>query len=136
MQTVQQQVTPVTVAKKGTEVFAAGKTSFLVFKHNKYFIVPTEDIAYFYVKYQTSTIVCFDKQEYFLNYSLENVQGLLTDKQFFRVNRQYLVSFRAVKEVEHYFARKLLVNLIVPVKQKLLVSREKLSGFLRWLDNR
>jgi DNA-binding LytR/AlgR family response regulator len=136
MQTVKQQVAPVTVAKKGTDAFAPGKTSFLVFNHNKYFIVPTENIAYFYVKHENSIIVCFDKQEYFLNYSLENIQSLLTDKQFFRVNRQYLVSFRAVKEVEHYFARKLLVNLVVPAREKLLVSREKLSGFLRWLDNR
>jgi DNA-binding LytR/AlgR family response regulator len=136
MQPVQQQVTPVTVAKKGTDAVAPGKTSFLVFKHNKYFIVPTENIAYFYVKFETSTIVCFDKQEYLLNYSLENIQSLLTDKHFFRVNRQYLVSFRAVKEVERYFARKLLVNLVVPARDKLLVSKEKLSGFLRWLDNR
>jgi DNA-binding LytR/AlgR family response regulator len=136
MHTVKQQVTPVAVAKKGTDAITPGKTSFLVFNHNKYFIVPTENIAYFYVKHETSIIVCFDKQEYFLNYSLENIQSLLTDKQFFRVNRQYLVSFHAVKEVEHYFARKLLVNLVVPAREKLLVSREKLSGFLHWLDNR
>ncbi|HSZ33534.1 MAG TPA: LytTR family transcriptional regulator DNA-binding domain-containing protein, partial [Puia sp.] len=71
-----------------------------------------------------------------LNNSLDNIQALLNEKMFFRVNRQYLVSFNAVKEVEHYFARKLLVNLVVPVIEKILVSREKLSSFLHWLDNR
>jgi two-component system, LytTR family, response regulator LytT len=60
----------------------------------------------------------------------------LPDTQFFRVSRQYLISFNAVKEVEHYFARKLLVNLVVPVQDKLLVSKEKVSSFLDWLDNR
>ena len=114
----------------------AGKTSFLVFKHNKYFTVPTNNIALFYVKYESSMILCFDQQEYCVHYSLEQIQHLLTDKLFFRLNRQYLISFHAVKEVEHYFARKLLVKLAIPVADKLLVSKEKVSPFLQWLENR
>ncbi len=113
-----------------------GKNSFLVFKHNKYVTVPTENIAFFYVKYESSTIMCFDGQEFFLNHSLDQIQNLLSDKQFFRLNRQYLINFNAVKEVEHYFARKLLVHLTVPVTDKLLVTKEKVTGFLHWLDNR
>ena len=136
MQTLQQQVNGITSASNGIGSVATGKSSFLVFKHNKYFIVPTENIAFFYVKHETSTMVCFDRQEYFLNFSLENIQTLLSDRQFFRLNRQYLVSFNAVKEVEHYFARKLLVNLVIPTPDKLVVSKEKLSSFLYWLDNR
>jgi len=41
----------------------AGKKSFLVFKNNKYIIVPTDSIAFFYVKNEYSIIVCFDRQE-------------------------------------------------------------------------
>jgi two-component system response regulator LytT len=117
-------------------VSRAGKKIFLVFSRNKYFTVPTNTIAFFYVKNEYSIIVCFDRQEYFVNYSLEQIQNLLPDLQFFRLNRQYLINFNAVKEVEHYFARKLLVQLIVPVAEKLLVSKEKARGFLRWLENR
>ena len=117
-------------------VAPVGKKSFLVFKNNKYINVLTENIAFFYVKYESSIIMCFDRQEYFVNYSLEQIQSLLTEKQFFRLNRQYLINFDAVKEVEHYFARKLLVNLVIPAKEKLLVSKEKVSIFLHWLDNR
>ena len=113
-----------------------GKKSFLVFKQNKYMTVPTENIAFFYVKYESPVIMCFDRKEYFVNYSLEQIQHLLLTLQFFRLNRQYLVNFNAVKEVEHYFARKLLVNLILPTTEKLLVSKEKASCFLNWLENR
>lgn len=81
-------------------------------------------------------IMCFDKQEYFLNYSLDQIQSFLPEQQFYRLNRQYLINFNAIKEVEHYFARKLLVNPVMPVKDKLLVSKEKVTEFLRWLDNR
>jgi DNA-binding LytR/AlgR family response regulator len=114
----------------------AGKKSFLVFKNNKYINVPTENIAFFYIKYESPMITCFDKQEYFVNYSLDQVQNLLPAKQFYRLNRQYLVNFHAVKEVEHYFARKLLVNPVIPTRDKLIVAKEKVTDFLHWLDNR
>jgi two-component system, LytTR family, response regulator LytT len=136
MRTLQHQMNGTTVVPDGIGSFTTGKSSFLVFKHNKYFIVPTENIAFFYLKHETSMIVCFDRKEYVLNYSLENIQSLLSDKQFFRLNRQYLVNFKAVKEVEHFFARKLLVNLVIPAMDRLIVSKEKLSSFLHWLDNR
>jgi two-component system response regulator LytT len=113
-----------------------GKKSFLVFRNNKYTNVLTENIAFFYVKYESSIIMSFDRQEYFVNHSLEQLQSLLTEKQFFRISRQYLINFNAVKEVEHYFARKLLVHLTIPAKDKLLISKEKVSSFLHWLDNR
>jgi len=113
-----------------------GKKNFLVFKNNKYVNVLTENIAFFYIKYESSVIMCFDKQEYFVKHSLEQIQHDLPEKQFFRINRQYLINFNAVKEVEHYFARKLLVNPVFPIKEKLLVSKEKVSEFLNWLDDR
>jgi DNA-binding LytR/AlgR family response regulator len=115
---------------------SAGKKSFLVFRNNKYVTVPTENIAFFYIKYESAMIMCLDRQEYFVNYSLEQIQNLLPEKQFYRLNRQYLINFNAVREVEHYFARKLLVNPVVPVKDKLIVSKEKVTEFLLWLDNR
>ena len=113
-----------------------GKKSFLVYKNNKYINVLTENIAFFYIKYESAVIMCFDKQEYFVNYSLEQIQHLLPEKQFYRLNRQYLINFYAVKEVEHYFARKLLVNPVIPTRDKLIVSKEKVTEFLHWLDNR
>src|SRR5215204_1939546 len=39
----------------------SGKKSFLVFKSNKYINVLTENIAFFYVKYESPVIMCFNK---------------------------------------------------------------------------
>ena len=125
-----------TEANSGDSFSRIGKRSFLVFKYNKYMTVPTENIAYFYIKYSASILVCFDKQEYAVNYSLDRIQELLSGQQFYRLNRQYLINFAAVKEVEHYFARKLLVNLAIPIKERLVVSKEKARSFMNWLENR
>ncbi len=112
------------------------KKSFLVFKHNKYFTVPVEKIAFFHIKFDNAVITGLDGKEYPANYSLDQIQQLVTDKQFFRVNRQYLLNFTAIKEVEHYFARKLLINLTFPTIERLLVPKEKVRAFLAWMENR
>lgn len=113
-----------------------GKKSFLVFKNNKYTTVQTDLIAFIYIKHDASTIMTFQQQEYSITQSLDQVQALLSSKQFFRLNRQYLINFSAVKEVEHYFARKLLVKLVIPSPEKLLIGKEKTSAFLNWLESR
>ncbi|CAM3979768.1 two component transcriptional regulator, LytTR family [Pedobacter westerhofensis] len=113
-----------------------GKKSFLVFKHNKYVIVPTESIAYFYIKNEIPTIVNFHQEEFGISSPLDEVHQLLSTKQFFRLNRQYLISFKSVLEVEHYFARKLFVKLLIPTAEKLLVAKDKVTAFLSWLEDR
>lgn len=113
-----------------------GKKSFLVFKNSKYLIIPTETIAFFYIRNETPTITNFDGEEYSITQSLDEVSHLLPVKQFFRLNRQYLINFKAVKEVEHYFARKLLVRLTIAAPDKLLVGKDKVTAFLSWLENR
>jgi two-component system response regulator LytT len=90
------------------------KKSFLVFKNNKYTTIATANIAYFYIRNEIATMVTFDGQEYSISQSLDEVHKLLAEKQFFRLNRQYLINFSAVNEVEHYFSRKLLVKLLLP----------------------
>jgi two-component system response regulator LytT len=113
-----------------------GKKSFLVFKNNKYITIATNNIAFFYIRNELSTIMSFDQQEYTVNQSLDQISSQLSPEQFFRLNRQYIVNFSAIKEVEHYFMRKLFVKLTIPTPDKLLINKEKSPAFLSWLENR
>lgn len=112
------------------------KTRFLVFKHQKYTTVHTDNIAFFYIRNNAVSLVCFDKQVYSLNKSLDQITAAVSPEQFFRVNRQYLVNFNAIKEVELYFMRKLYVKLVVEAPDKLLITKEKTTGFLSWMEDR
>jgi len=114
----------------------AGKTSFLVFKNQKYTTVHTDNIAFFYIRNDATSIMCFDKQEYAVSQSLDQITGSVSSTQFFRVNRQYLVNFKAIKEVEHYFLRKLYVKLVIETPEKLLINKEKSTAFLSWMEDR
>lgn len=113
-----------------------GKKSFLVFRQNKYVTVKTEQIAFFYIHHETTCIRTFDQQEYTIPQPLEEVQAMVPASQFYRLNRQYLINFDAIKEVEHYFSRKLFIRLAIPTPEKLLIGKEKVSHFLGWLENR
>jgi two-component system response regulator LytT len=119
--------------KLGTD---EGKKSFLVFKNNKYVTVQTDAVAFFYFKYDAAHIMTFKGENYPLTQSLDQVQAMLPTKQFYRVNRQYLINFSAIKEVEHYSARKLLVKLVVATPEELLIRKEKTTEFLEWLEER
>lgn len=114
----------------------AGKTSFLVFHQQKYITIPTEHIAYFYVQHNATCIMCFDQREYVINLSLDQVALQVAKLQFFRVNRQYLVNFKAIKQVEPFFMRKLFVKLVFDTKEKILVNKEKAPKLLAWMENR
>jgi len=114
----------------------AGKTSFLVFKNQKYTTVHTDNIAFFYIRNDATSMMCFDQQEYAVSQSLDQITAAVSPKQFFRVNRQYLVNFKAIKEVEHYFLRKLYVKLVIETPEKLLINKEKSTAFLSWMEER
>lgn len=112
------------------------KQSFLVFKNPKYSTVSTDNIAFFYIRNNSVSMVCFDKQEYTLSQSLDQVTGSVSPDQFFRVNRQYLINFKAIKEAELYFMRKLHIRLVIETPEKLLINKEKSPFFLSWMENR
>ena len=113
-----------------------GKSSFLIFKDQKYKTVPVESIAFFFIRHDITWIMCFDKQQYSLNQSLDQITASVSPRQFFRVNRQYLINFDAIKEVEPYFLRKLHVRLTLETPDKLLINKEKSPSFLNWMEDR
>lgn len=115
---------------------STGKSNFLVFKNQKYTTIPTEDIAYFYIHNEITHLVTFGKEQFSLSQPLGQVAEQVSDKQFFRVNRQYLVNFKAIKEMEHYFQRKILVKLTIETPEKLLINKEKTHSFFTWLEDR
>lgn len=115
---------------------SASKSNFLVFKNQKYTTIQTENIAYFYIHNEITHLVTFDKEQFQLSQSLGQVAEQVSEKQFFRINRQYLINFKAIKEMEHYFQRKILVKLTIETPEKLLINKEKTHSFFTWLEDR
>lgn len=122
--------------QKITQPQTTAKSSFLVFKNQKYTTIPTENIAYFFIHNEITHLMTFDKQQFQLTQTLGQVSEQVSQKQFFRVNRQYIINFSAIKEMEHYFQRKILVKLTVETPEQLLINKEKSHSFFIWLEDR
>ena len=114
----------------------AYKTAFLVSYKDKMIPISTSDIACIYIANEAARIITFSNQKFGLDYSLDEIENMLDPKLFYRVNRQYILYFKAITEVEHYFMRKLAVKVVVVVPETIVVSKAKASDFLRWMENR
>lgn len=106
--------------------------SLLVHFKEKILPVKLEDTALFYLESELVHLVTFDQKIYFPGKSLEELESL-AGEAFFRASRQVLVNRKAVVDVSNHLARKLLLNLKVPVSRPVTVSREKIPDFLVWL---
>ncbi|HWB28022.1 MAG TPA: LytTR family DNA-binding domain-containing protein [Chitinophagaceae bacterium] len=109
------------------------KNAILVFYKDKILPVRVENIAMFFLHNNITHLLTFNKEQYYINETLEEAEKIAAEK-FYRVNRQFLVNKKAVKDVSKYFGRKLLVNLTLPFDEKITVSKVKAGDFLAWLS--
>ena len=64
--------------------------------------------------------------------ALDDLLEQLDPTQFFRANRQYIVSRGAIKDVSIWFGNKLAINLYVETPEKIIVSKARVAEFKVW----
>jgi two-component system LytT family response regulator len=109
------------------------KKALLVAYKDKLIPLATKEIAYFYTEFKLVKAVTYGGAKYVIDDTLEKVFQQLAPTDFFRINRQYIISRQAVKDVSIWFASRLALNLIIPTKERLFVSRSNINEFKRWL---
>jgi DNA-binding LytR/AlgR family response regulator len=115
--------------KKGTKY----KTHFLIpVKGDKLIPVQTNDLACFYVDSGTIKAQAFEGKTYSLDFTLDELTELLDPEDFFRANRQYIISRKAIKDIDLWFNSRLSVNLKVVVPEKIVISRGRIQEFRNW----
>jgi len=100
----------------------------------KTFTVP--EIAYFYSTEGISFMVLKNKSEYPVDDSLEELTQALNPKDFFRINRKYLVKIDSIANVHIYPKSHLKLELSPLPKEEVFVSIDKVTAFKKWLDNK
>jgi two-component system LytT family response regulator len=108
------------------------KSNFLIPHKDKLLPLATDKIAYVCSEYKMAKIVTFDRQSYVLDMSLDELSRQLDPQLFFRANRQFLLSHKAISDISIWFGSKLSVNLTVPTPEKIIVSRARVTDFKNW----
>jgi len=108
------------------------KKSFLIPVKDKLIPVSADDIAFIYSQNKKAVITCFNKRDYTMDTSLDDFLKQLDPDQFFRANRQFIISHQAVSDLSMWFDGKLAVNLSVPTPERIIVSRARSTDFKKW----
>jgi DNA-binding LytR/AlgR family response regulator len=113
------------------------KTHFLVpVKGDKLIPLQTDDLACFYIDSGNIKALSFEGRTFTLDYTLDELNELLDPEFFFRANRQYIISRKAIKDIDLWFNSRLSVNLKVAVPEKIVISRGRIQEFKNWFGDR
>jgi DNA-binding LytR/AlgR family response regulator len=96
--------------------------------------VKIEDVAYFYTSEERVTLTTLTGESYPVDRTLESLSQQLPDTKFFRANRQFIVSRRAVKDIAVWFGSRLSLNLTVETPERIIISKARVPEFKQWLQ--
>lgn len=111
------------------------KERFLIKIGDHYKSIPTSAIKCFYIKERCNFINTDNGKNYAVDYSLDSIEQMIDSKLFFRINRNYIINFSAINDVVAYSSNRLKIKLTNwSENEEILVSRERVADFKRWMD--
>lgn len=112
---------------------AAYKSSLLVSVRDKLIPVKTGSIAAIYLEDRNAVAIQFDGTKCRIGGLLDDLMKQLDPAMFYRANRQFIVSKAAVTDLTTWFGNRIVVNLTVPVPERIIVSRTNVQELKKWL---
>lgn len=109
------------------------RSRFLVKQGQKLVSIDTADIAYFYSENKYSFFVTHQNQKYIIDHTLDTIEKEISPRQFFRANRQFILSSQCVVGIHTWFNQKLKVEVRPATQEHVVISRDRAADFRRWL---
>ncbi len=117
------------------QLSARNKERFLIKIGEHYKSVPTSDIFCFYTLERSVFIFTSAGKSYPVDYSLDKIEHLIGSKLFFRVNRNFIVNYYAIRDMIAYSSNRIKIILTNWCeKEEIIVSRERVADFKTWMD--
>lgn len=110
------------------------KSRFLVKFGEKIQSIPVEEVAFFFSESKITYLQTQVGKRYILDTTMEQTEGMVDPKKFFRLNRKFLTTIPAISDIITYSNSRLKIILTDCANQDILISREKVTAFKDWLD--
>ncbi|EDP70646.1 putative two-component response regulator autolysis regulator LytR [Flavobacteriales bacterium ALC-1] len=110
------------------------KNRFLVRIGNHIHSIETANTSLFFAEGRTVFLVTNDNKKFVLDYKLEDLEHILEPKDFFRVNRTYILNLNAINDVIMYSNSRLKIVVNANADKDIIVSRERVSTFKNWFE--
>lgn len=112
----------------------AYKQNIIVHYREKIIPVKVMSIQFIYASNGLVHLHTADGSDYAVQYTLEQLETMLNPQQFFKANRKFIINRDCIRDIEHYFNRRLFVKAVCETPEKIIISKIKAQPFLKWIE--
>lgn len=96
-------------------------------------VISIDEVECFYSENKGTYIHTLDNRDYLIDSTLEVVEAEINPKEFYRVSRKFIVTLKAVKEIQVYSNSRLKIILPTYKDDEVIVARERVGDFKEWI---
>jgi DNA-binding LytR/AlgR family response regulator len=96
--------------------------------------IEVAEILFFYSLEKATFAQTKDGRKHILDFTMDQLEGLIDPSQFFRINRKYFVSAHSIQDMISYTNSRLKLVLRTSDDADIVVARERVQEFKEWLD--
>lgn len=98
--------------------------------------VPVTEVAYFMADGKYLMLYTFEGSGYVVDQTIAGVEGRLDPRNFFRINRKFIVNYAAIRDMVRYSNSRIKVILLPepPENIEAIVSTDRIREFKEWLN--
>ncbi|MEP1095218.1 MAG: LytTR family DNA-binding domain-containing protein [Cyclobacteriaceae bacterium] len=111
-----------------------GKERFVVKIGEHLKTVESSSIQLIYSQDKATYLFTKEGKRFLIDYSVEKVEELLNENQFFRISRKFIVSIEFIKDIISFSNSRLEIVMDHFDEEQIIVARERVHDFKAWLD--
>lgn len=112
---------------------AATQEIFLIQQRDRIIPLQRREIACFHTADEHVSAYDMAGRSYPLGMTLDTLTTRLPERDFFRANRQFIVSREAIRDISVWFGGRLTLHLTVDVPERIVIPKARVREFKTWL---
>lgn len=108
---------------------------FLITTGRKLNTLAVDEIAYFRSEDKITIATTHSGRTHIVDPSLGALEQQLNPRLFFRANRQFIISAKAIRSIEQFFGGRWAIRVAPDYGENIIVSREKATSLKTWLNS-
>ena len=110
------------------------KERFLIKKGDGFKYLTINEVAYFLSDGGLTFLIDKTGKRFIVDDKMDSLEAALDPHHFFRINRKFIISENSVSKISNYFNSRLKLELLPVSKEEVVVARERVSEFKKWLN--
>ncbi len=96
-------------------------------------VITSDEIECIYSENKGTYIHTKENRDFLIDYTIEQIEKQLDPKDFFRINRKFIIPLQSIKEIQVHSNSRLKLILPSYKEDEIIVAREKVSDFKIWI---